>query len=340
MPRRTPVAALLATAAATLTFGLPAAHAASPAAVQKQVGSHLKSAQADARKVTRLTHRGDAAGARKALRSARHEAVAAARGARQLAAGAQDSPAAAQTAIWSLAAAAGTYGDAMQRFSGLIPDAGSTGLQQSLAGALPGTVAGHEQLVAELTTLVDELTGDAKALAAQVLAAIQAAAPQQVQQLAEVAGTQDLPTQISTLIQQALSTATLALQTGLSSLTAALPQLPSGTESQITTALGSITTAMQQLMPLLSQVIDIATGAATTAMQQASGALQNLLGGLLGQFLGGGDSAGSGTTTAPATGGLTGGLSGLLGGLFKLPQLPSGILGGLSGLLGPAAGAR
>jgi hypothetical protein len=330
MPRRTPVAALLATTA-LLTIGLPAAHAASPAAVQKQVGSHLKHAQADAKKVTRLTRRGDAAGARKALKSARHEAVAAARGARLLAAGAQDNLPAAQTAIWSLAAAAGTYGDAMQRFSGLIPAAGSTQLQQSLAGALPGTVAGHEQLIAELTTLVDELSGQAQALAAQVLAALQAAAPQQVQQLAEVAGTEDLPTQISTLIQQALSTATMALKTGLASLTAALPELPAGTESQITTALGGITAAMQQLMPLLQQVIGIATGAATTGIQQAHSMLQGLLGGLLGTFLGDAPTGG----TPPATGDSTGGLGGLLGGLFKLPtSLPSGILGGLSGLLG------
>lgn len=335
MPRRTPIAALLA-GAALMTVGLPAAHAASPASVQSQVGAHLKHAQADAKKVTRLTRRGDATGARKALKSARHEAVAAARGARVLAAGAQDSPAAANTAIMSLAAAAGTYGDALQRFSSLIPTAGSPALQQSLAGALPGTVAGHDQLVAELTTLVNELSGQAQAFAAQVLAALQAAAPVQVQQIATVAGLDDLPTQITTIIQQALAAATTALQTGLSSLTATLPALPDPAESQVTTALSSITAAMQQLLPLLQQVMGIATDAATAGIQQASGMIQGLLGGLLGNFLGGGTTGGSGGT-APAGGSpATGGLGGLFGGLLQLPlSLPQGILGGLSGLLSP-----
>ena len=331
MPRRTPIAALLA-GAALMTVGLPAAHAASPASVQSQVGAHLKHAQADAKKVTRLTRRGDATGARKALKSARHEAVAAARGARVLAADAQDSPAAANTAIMSLAAAAGTYGDALQRFSSLIPTAGSPALQQSLAGALPGTVAGHDQLVAELTTLVNELSGQAQAFAAQVLAALQAAAPVQVQQIATVAGLDDLPTQITTIIQQALAAATTALQTGLSSLTATLPALPDPAESQVTTALSSITAAMQQLLPLLQQVMGIATDAATAGIQQASGLIQGLLGGLLGNFLGGGTGGSAPAGGSPATGGL----GGLFGGLLQLPlSLPQGILGGLSGLLSP-----
>jgi hypothetical protein len=332
MHRRTPLAALIASAA-LLTVGLPtAANAASPAAAQAQVGKHLEKSQAAAKKVTRLTRKGDEAGALKALKVSRHEAVAASRGARKLAAGASDNLTSAKTAVWSITAAAGTFGDALDRFSSLIPTTDDPALQQSLAGALPGTAAGHAQLVQELTALVNELSGAAQAIAAQALAAIQAAAPEQVQQIATVAGLDDLPAQISTIIQTALSTATAALQTGLSSLTALLPELPAQTESQISTALGSITSTIHELLPLLQQITSVVTTAATTGVQQAMGIVQSLLGGLLGDF-GGTTPAATPDAPAPSHSG------GLLGGLLKLPlSLPKGILGGLSGLLGGLLG--
>jgi hypothetical protein len=340
MHRRTrPVAAFIA-ATALMTAGLPAAaQAAAPTSPQAKIGVHLERAQTAAKRVTRLTRGGDRAGATKALKQARREATAAARGARALAQDAGDSLPAAKTAIWSLTAAAGTYGAAMERFAGLIPATQGTALQSSLAGALPGTIAGREQLIAELTALVGELTGQARTIAAQALAALQAAAPAQVQQVAQVAGLQTLPTMISTLIQQALSTATMALQTGLSTLTAVAPELSAGTQTQITGALQAITGTMQQLLPLLQQVMGIATTSAAAGVQQATGIVQGLLGGLLGGWLGGG-----GTGGLPGLGGgtpLAGPSGGLLGGLISLPMgLPTGILGGLTGLLGGPAFGR
>lgn len=322
--RKSPVAALLATAA-LLTVGLPsAAQAASPSGAQASVGQHLQKAQVAARRVTRLSRRGQDAAARKALKTARHEAVAAARSARALARSASTDPAAASTAIWSMTAAAGTYGNLLQQFASLIPQAGSSGLQQSLATALPGTIAGRDQLIAQLSAMVDELTGDAQTLAAQALAALQASAPEQVQQLATVAGLTDLPAQILTIVQQALGTASSALKTGLSTLNAVLPQLPDAAQAGITTALSTITSMMQQILPMMQQILGMVMPAASSPMEQGTGIIQSLLGNLLGGFLGGGS-----TGTGTSSGGLFGGLLG------SLPTgLPTGFLGGLTGLFG------
>ncbi|WP_354700147.1 hypothetical protein DSM112329_00410 [Paraconexibacter sp. AEG42_29] len=336
MPRRTPLAALL-TSAALLTVALPAAADAAPKATQASVSQHIAKAQSAAKKVTRATKKGDVAAARKALKTSRHEAVVASRGARQLAAGAGDSTAAAKTAVWSITAAAGALGESLTRFSNLVPTTGDEKLQKLLAGSLPGTAAGHAQLVEELTALVNELSGGAQALAAQALAALQAAAPVQVQQIAAIAGIDDLPAQVGTLIQTALSTATAALQTGLTELTKLLPVLPAQTEAQISTALGSITSTIHELIPMLTQITGVAITAATNSVKQATGICQSLLSGLLGGFLG--DNTPAAGTETGSTGAGNASSGGLLSGLIKIPlSLPSGILGGLSSLLGGGGG--
>jgi hypothetical protein len=305
MHRLTRSVATLTAATALFAAAAPAgAQASTTTIAQAKVGAHLQEAQRAARQVTRLTRRGDSAGAGKALRTARREATTAARGARALARTAADDPAAATTAVWSLAATAGTYGAAMQRFSSLIPTADDPALQSLLAGALPGTIAGRGQLITELTTLVGELTGQAQTIAAQVLAALQAAAPGQVQEVAQAAAAPDLPGTIAALVQQALAAATTTLQTGLPTLAAVVPALPSGAQAQITQVLGLLTTTMQELMPLLQQVLGVATTAATGGMKQATGLVQGLLGpqGLVGSLLGGLLGGGTGTVT-PASGG-------------------------------------
>lgn len=322
--------AALAASAALFGAGLTATADAAPA-TPKSVGQHIAKSQSAAKKVSRLVRKGDVTGAKKALRSARHEAVVASRGARSLAADAGDSPQAAQDAIFSLTAAAGALGESLTQFSNLIPGADSPKLQALLAQVLPGTAAGHAALVEQLTALVNELSGSAQTLAAQALAALQAAAPEQVQQVAEVAGTEDLPTQISAIIQKALSTATAALNTGISELSGLLPVLPAGPEAQITTALGSITSAIQALMPTLSELTTSVVTLATKSVQQATGMIGQLLNGVLGGFTGGDVPAAggeSGTGTSSSSGGL-------LSSLISIPMnLPKGIMGGLSSLLG------
>lgn len=340
MHSRARVVAGVVAAAALITTAAPAvSQAASSKSPEAQVGRQLQLAQLDARRVTRAVQRDQAKQAVVALKRSRRRANAAARGARSLAAHAGDSQQAGATAVWTLAATAGTYGDAMQRFAGLVPDASSSMVQQSLASALPGTIAGREQIIALITQLVSQLTGQAQNIAAQALAALQAVAPGQAQQVAQVAMIGDLPASIASIIQQALATATSALNMGLSTLVSVAPQLPSGTQTQIGGALQTVTSAIQGLLPLLQQVIGVATGAATGAVSQATGLVQGLLGSLLG---GGilGASTGTGSGTTPVTGGAGGLLGGgLIGGLIKLPlNLVSGLLGGLTGLLGTTAG--
>jgi len=67
---------MLIAAAALMTAGLPAvAQAAGPTRAEAKVGAHLQKAQTAAKRVTRLTRRGDSAAAAKALKSTRREAT-------------------------------------------------------------------------------------------------------------------------------------------------------------------------------------------------------------------------------------------------------------------------
>jgi hypothetical protein len=328
-PTRLAVAALTACVVAALPAGASAAtkhHAPSKRAVT--VAQHLKASQKASKKVASLTRHGKSAAARRALRTARHEATVASRQARSLAVRAQSDPATAPQAVWSLAATAGQLGDLNELFATLIPRAGSM-LQQALATAIPGGIAGRDALVQQLTTLVQQLTGDAQALAAKALAAVQAGSPDQVAAIAHTATIDNLPASIASIIDTALSAATSALDTGLSVLTGVLPSLPGEVQGPIATALQAVQSAIAGILPIVQSTTQSVVGAVQSVLDMVSGLLGNLP--FVGGILGGGtssDSGGSGTSGGLLGGGLLSGLTNLIPGFGNLF---GNLLGGLTG---------
>ncbi len=316
-PTRLLVAALAATA-----VSLPAAtsaQAAKPKAAT--VGAHVKKAQGAQARVATLVKRGDVTGAKRVLKTARREATTAARQAQQLADNAGTSQKAGENAIWSLTTAAGNLGAAIQQFSDLLPQA-SADFQAFLANAIPGSIAGREELLASLTDLVQELTGQAQAMAAKALAALQSQSPEQVSALAETAAT-DLPSSIADIINKAMAAASSALSTGLSELGDVIPNLPASVQPLLTSALGMVQSTIEGILPMVQQI--------TSSVGDIVEQVLSMVTGILGGHHGNGDSgdypgAGSGTgSTGAAGGGLLGNLlSGITG---MLPKF-GGMLGG------------
>lgn len=295
-PKRLMTAVL---AVAAVTVPAAAADAAQPVK-PTTVGAHVKKAQGAQARVATLVRRNDVRGAKRVLKAARREAVVAARQARALAVTAPTSDQAAQDAVWSLTTAAGNYASAIEQFSALLPQV-SGSLQTMLANAIPGSVAGREQLVQALNDLITKLSGTAQSLAAQAVAALQADSPEQVQALAETVAT-DLPATIESIITSALSAATQAMQTGLQTLTAIVPSLPEEAQGPITSALGSLSSLAESVLPQVSQITSAVSGIVSQVLSFVRGLMPQLPG-----------TSATTTESAPQTG-----ISGLLSGLTGL----------------------
>jgi hypothetical protein len=329
---RTPLAALVASAA-LVTVGLPtAANAASPAASQAKVSKHLQKAQAASKKVTRFTRSENTVDATAALKVSAREVKLAADAAVKLAVGADESNPAGRAAVLSLTAVVGTEVDALNQLTTLLPTVEDPQLQLSLAAALKTTASINAKLVSELTGLVQELTGTTQALAAKALATVQTAVPALVEQIVDVVSLDELSVKANIEVQGALSIATASLQNGLADLTALLPQVSVKAEVSIKAALAGLTSTVQGLLGSLQQVTaDVSTAATagvTQAMNTVQGVLSNLLGALAPKDV---------PAPAPAAGddGASINAHVSLDVLLKLPLgLPKGILGGITGLLG------
>jgi hypothetical protein len=331
---RTPLAALIASAA-LVTVGLPtAANAASPAATQAKVGKHLQKAQAASKKVTRFTRSESTVDATAALKVSAQEIKLAADAAVKLAVGADESNTAGSAAVLSLTAVVGTEIDALNQLTTLIPTVEDPKLQLSLAAALKATTSVNAKLVSELTGLVQDLTGTTQALATKALTTIQTAVPALVEQIADVASLDDLSVKADIQVQSALSIATTSLQNGLTDLAALLPQVSVKAEVSIKAALAGLTSTVQGLLGNLQQITADVSTAATAGVTQAMNLVQGLLSNVLGAL-----SPKDAPVPAPAPAAGDDGVSinanVSLDVLLKLPLgLPKGIISGITGLLG------
>jgi phage-related protein len=309
MHSRTRIVAAFFAATALILAGLTGTAAAKSNAAHA-VGTHVKRSQVASKRFSKLAHKGDVKAARSALRSARHEAVTAARQARTVAATVENHPANADQAIWALLGAAGNFGDAISSLSSLIPGIGNLGLQNDTAGAVAGSVAGHDQLVAILQQFVTQLTGGAQTLAAQALAALQAATPEQISGLATITAPADLPAAIQSILQTALGSFTSALNSGVGILGDVLGQLPDGVQGQIAGVLQSVTGIIGQIMPIVSQVTQTVFGTVQSILTQVMGIVSSVFG----SHDSSDDDSGSGSDSH--SGGLLGGLLGPITGLI------------------------
>lgn len=304
MSRTTRAFAALAAAVALVPAGATAAEAKAPKPKAKTVATHLVRAQAALDDVKSAVRSGDAAEAKAAVKAARRDATYAARKARTLAAGGAITP----QAIASLAGAAGQYGQAMATFADLIP-AATADLQAVLANAIPGSVAGRQQLLDLLTSLTTRLTGDAQALAAKALAALQQQAPTQTAELADAAQVATLPAGISALLDHALATATAMLDDGLAVLNGVLGELPAAVQAPIQAVLTSVTSVIPTVLDTVSTIVPSVLGLVDGILQTVTGLVPSA---------GAPSTPATGTTPSTAPSGLLGGLTNLIPGFGKL----------------------
>ncbi|HEX6390332.1 MAG TPA: hypothetical protein VFZ89_12810 [Solirubrobacteraceae bacterium] len=320
MNRRT---RLVVAALSVAAVGFPTATAqAAPKASPASVKAHVKKAQGAQARLATMVRRGDVAGAKRVLKVARREASTASRQARTLATRAQRSDAAAEAAVGSLSVSAANIAAAIEQFAALIPKA-TTAIQEMIANAIPGSIAGHDQLVQTLTDLVGKLGGEVQGLAAQALALLQADSPDQVSALAETALT-DLPAHISELIDAALAAASAALETGLGELAKVIPNLPEALQGPLTMALDSVKSLLSGLMPTLQQT----TAAVTNIVSEVIAMVKSLVGGLLGSNGDGSETTVDADSGKGLFGGLLDGITSMLptfGGMFGK------LLGGITG---------
>ncbi|MDQ3630778.1 MAG: hypothetical protein M3417_05790 [Actinomycetota bacterium] len=325
--RSTVVALVAATLIPAAVTAAPAAAAPASAPSAAGVAGHVLSATKASKRVAKYARRGNDRAAARYLVQARREAVTGAREARKLAARASTSPAAAQQAVAGLTAAAATYGNATQDFSTLV---GTTSgpLQAALVNAIPGSVAGRTQLLGLLSTLIPQLSGDARDQAVKSMAALQVGAPGQVADLAQAATLAALPASLQGILDAALAAATAALDDGLAQVTALLPTLPEGEQIQVAQALGLVSATLKSIAPLLAQTTGLVSKTLDSVFALVSGLIPQVTA-ITGVVPGAGTPG-----TAPAAGTPLGGLGGLIPGLGGLLGGLGGLIPGLGGLLG------
>jgi hypothetical protein len=217
---------------------------------------------------------------------------------------------------------ASQYNSDLQTYTGLIKTT-SGALRKSLAEALVPALAGRTQALGFLGELAGSLSvADAKT-AADTLTGVVQDGSGQIQSLTGLLNISDLPTEIQSLIGQAIAMAGGVLDGGITQLEAIIPMLPAQVQpivqSVLTALTGVLGTVQTTLQGTTSSFGGLLGGMLGTELSQVTSILQGILGDLPG--LGGitgitgiGGTGGTGTGSTGIT--LPFGLGSILGSLF------------------------
>ncbi len=239
------IAALAAVAPATASAGT-----SSPARVTTQVA---KSDVALAR-LQRAVNSGRTRVARRQLLLARRHAATASQAARRLLRSA-DTPAETALAAGPLALAAAQYDELVAAVAALVDEV--TGkLQTLVAQALPASLAGREQLLALLNSIVDDVPEALRPTITAVIAALSGGAAPEVGSLTEALGTGNLPSAIGDIVQKALALAQTAVTHALDLVKGLLPQLPEAGQNPLGGLLTNITGLVGGMLPSFLDGLD------------------------------------------------------------------------------------
>lgn len=320
---------VVATAAVALT--LPAgAQAASGTSVAKTVD---RAGTLTERAVV-LAQRGADARTAKTVKQARRTVTIASRDARRLAAKARTTSRRLDAA-GVLALVAARLAEDVSSYAGALPRTDG-GAQNALAGALPGSIAAHDSIVDALEALAAQLPAEHRAAVEQVIAALVAEWPKQVDALADAATAEDLPTAISGIVETALGSATRLLNEAIGALKSVVATLPEPAQQAIGQALAIVE-------PILTEVMGVVTGISKTITSQIGG-IMDMVSGLVGKLvpglfgtIGSPDDSPSGDDAGGDDSGS--GLGGLFDGIPVVGGLLDSLLGGLP-IIGDLFGGR
>lgn len=317
--------AAVATAAVALT--LPAgAHAASGTSVAKSVDR----AGALTTKAVKLAKKGSDAKTAKAVKDARRTVTKASRDARKLATKARTTSKRLDAA-GLLALVGARLADDVEAYASTVP-AVDGGAQKSLANALPGTVAAHEAIISALQRLAAKLPTEHRAAVEQVIAALVAEWPVQIQALADAATAEDVPSAINGLIDSALGSATRILQEAIAALQSVVGTLPEPAQANIGQAISQVQPVLNNVLGIVADLSKTITTQVSSILDMVTGLVGDLVPSILGTF-GFGDKQ-----DAPADA-PTSGLSKLFDRIPVVGGLLDGLLGGLP-IIGNLFGGR
>ncbi len=177
----------------------------------------------------------------------------------------------------------------------IVPDAAGNP-QEAIAKAVAACIATRERVVETLTAVLDQVPAEARPYLAKVIAMLSSNGQNEVAAITGALGTPGLPTNVASILTQALELATAAIDDAMTRLQGIVDVVPPEARPIVQ---GALTMVSEQLQSVMTMV-------------------KNLLTGLLG-----------GGATSPSTGTGTGGLGGLFGTGGGLPgmNLLQGIFG-------------
>jgi hypothetical protein len=281
-----------AMATLAVLLALPAAASARSSTELSSAGvqSHVVKAQQAITRMNRAAAAGNTTGVVRQLRSARSQAAAASREARALATG-SDSVAAAQ----ALTLAGTTYEQLIAAITKLVDEV-SGQAQAAVAQAIRPSLAGQHQVIGSLTSLLDDMPASVRPIVAAIVTSLAVGDADEVVNMDSALGGGALPGTIASLVKQALAMATQFIDRAFSAVKAIVPMLPAPAQAPMTQVLTMGTqahaTTMAAALSTVTGLIDTILGSLPfTKGPAGASSPANVFGGLLGDLTGGGQSA-------------------------------------------------
>ena len=184
--------------------------------------------------------------------------------------------------------------ECVDSLTGIVDEAAGNP-QEAIARAITACLAARERVLDTLTALIDQVPVEARPYLAKVIAMLSSDGQDEVANLTGVLDNPTLPTDVASILTQALEMATAAIDEAMTRLHGILDVVP------------------PEVRPMVQSALTMVTG----ILESTMGMVRDLLTGLFG-----------GTPTTPGTPGTgTGGLGGLFGGGLPGLNLLQGIFG-------------
>lgn len=300
--------AVMATLAA-LVVAPATASATSHDSAAAGVQVHITKAETAVKRLKRAVHNHKSSAAKHELKVARSQTAAAARSARSMARTASTDPQ--EIAASQSLALVGTQYDSLIATITALVDEISGQAQQLIAQAISPSIAGKQSIIDMLTGMLDKVPAEIQPVLASVITALGAGNATPVANLEEATTGGDLPSTISSLLTQCMNMAQQAIQSAFDTIQSILPMLPAVAQGPLSSILGMVSGTVGEIvpsvLPTITGLIDSVLGSLPFVTQTATaglGMFGNLLGGLVGP------------ATENVPGGIGSMISNLLGGLF------------------------
>ena len=302
---------------------VPATAAASSSTASAAVQAHVVKAKKAVKLMNRAAKTGDSAGVVRQLRTARSQTASASRKASAMAAG-PDSVAAAQ----ALTLTGMSFEQLIASITQLVDQV--TGQPQMLlARAIKPSLASQGKVVVTLATLLDDVPASVQPILASIVTGLAVGDADEATNMDAALRSGHLPVDVSAIVTQALAMDTHAMTTAFSGIKPMVPMLPAPVQGPMSGILNMVTGTVGTMVP---SMLSMVTGLINTILGSlpfvgsGAGAGAGGLGGLLGGVTAGGQSALPGNTGSM--------LSDLLGSLFGGGATAgAGGIGGIGGII-------